>query len=90
MTSIKNIVINSPVPLEDIRNRVNLQENEINSLYFDHKKRMDEEKKKMEENRPVRIPSLYFSQSNIYSSTNEDDLLGSLDEISIDSLSEEK
>ena len=41
---------------------------------------MEEEKRKLAENRPARIPSMFFSQSNIYSSTNEDDLLGSLEE----------
>lgn len=46
MTSIKNIIINAPLPLEEIRNRVNLQEKEVDFLYCDHKKRMDEEKKK--------------------------------------------
>ena len=47
MTSIKNIVINSSLPLEELRNRVNMQEREVDSLYFDHKKRMDEERKKL-------------------------------------------
>ena len=78
MSSIKNIIINSPVPLEDIRNKVNLQEMEINHLYSDHKVRMEEERKKNIENRPFRLPSLNFNQNIIYSSTNEDDEMISL------------
>lgn len=35
--SIKNILITAPLPLEDIRNRVNLQEQQVNSLFLEHR-----------------------------------------------------
>ena len=37
MSSIKNIIINAALPLEEIRNKVNLQEMEVDSLYSEHK-----------------------------------------------------
>jgi hypothetical protein len=40
MSSIKNIAITAPLPLADIQNRTNAQENEINQLYVVHKERM--------------------------------------------------
>jgi hypothetical protein len=89
VSSIKNILINVPLPLEEIRNRVNLQEREIDGLYFDHKQRMEEERRKEAENRPLRLNSLSFVPNNIYSSTNEDDILGSLEEgISVSAMEE--
>lgn len=73
MTSIKNIIINAPLPLEDIRNRVNLQEKEIDSLYSDHKRRMDEEKKKITENRMHKFHSMQLIVGQPFSSTDEED-----------------
>lgn len=72
INSIKNIIINTELPLEDIRNRVNIQEQEINNLYLDHKSRMQELRQKAEEERAARITSFESAQDHIYSSTNED------------------
>lgn len=72
INSIKNIIINTALPLEDIRNRANLQEQEINNLYSDHKTRMQELRQKAEEERAARTTSFESTQHNLYSSTNED------------------
>ena len=70
MASIKNIIINAPLPLEDIRNRVNSQEREIDSLFAEHKKRMEEEKRRQAETKLQRLPSVHFNPSQLFSSTN--------------------